>query len=159
MTDDGIDTFNLHVHENAYLLLLQQIDQFKCICNRSESVDIENIISQFNTTMENLTELYNTYVDFFTYLDNNLYVSPDVINVNIPKFNLRRIIYQPVLLNSYQVPVSYELVVFLGRLENEITQLHSKITGVNDMIPRLPTVQEIDEDLEIKLFSLLQANI
>lgn len=170
--DKNIDTFDLYPHDddlekirNNYLynllslsLKLDELEKFKnCQCPqnftitpelRQSSVNIKKIIDKFNRIMKILSDLFNNYAKSLNYLDTLEFNFP---KFNFSKFNLKYVVHEPIELKSYDVPVSKELIDFLNNLQNNTINLYKKIDSIPSLLPNLKSIDEIDEEIELKI--------
>lgn len=118
--------------------------------SREESVNIKGIIDNFNDVMITLSNIFNSYVDLINSL-NSIYIPTEIGLGSLPKFDLKYITYQPLIFESYDVPVSQGLIDFLNGLKNNTIDLYRKITSIPNIIPKLESIEQIENEIEQEL--------
>lgn len=154
--------------------LSQKLDQLKC-CEKKESikktediidiylkapefqtkkqkktVNIKAIIDKFNNIMTKLSNVFNSYVDSINSL-NSINIPPEFDLGSVPKFDMKYVIYEPLVFESYDVAISQELIDFLYKLKNDTINLYKTIISIPDMIPKFQSIEEIEKKIEQEL--------
>lgn len=170
------DEFELYPHEadtKLYILrTLVSLDEYigllkenlsepsqptKLEPGKVEWVNIKPHIDKFNDLTSNLIKLYNT----FAKITNNMEKTKRTINTknlieNLTpiRFNtqhlqpMSQIVHVPLVLTTYDFPVSSELVNMLENLKNSSIDLYRKVTSIPKMIPVLDPVTKVELDIE-----------
>lgn len=133
---------NLEIQTIEPFQLTEPVYQINQIPEEKQNfIDIRDIVNQFNDLMKKLTDLFNYYADQINSL--NLIEIPDEIgDYPLPKFNLQHAVFQPVVLESYVLPVNQNTLNFLNNLQLRIIDLYKQVINIPELIPQIGSVDE-----------------
>jgi hypothetical protein len=103
------------------------------------------MMDKFNNTMQTLTDLFNGYVGSINQLD-RIRINSEIGLIN-PLFNLKPVTYTPVVLKSYDIQLTQELIDFLNSLKQRTIDLYRNIISIQSMIPTVDTVDAIESKI------------